>query len=115
MSHAYDVVSHDAAEETIYPAEILHEDPPNDENDFETNNPHERLINYSSDRAARFRSKDGHLEGRRKSVDEIDPEESKKWLNPYSTENIGIFASYLSVGFGMYFIQTPLQYYMVKM
>jgi len=45
---------------------------------------------------------------------EVDPEESKKWLNPYAIENIAIFASYLSVGFGLYFIQAPLQYYMVN-
>ena len=56
MSHAYDVVSHDAAEETIYPSEWLHEDPNLDiQSDLaESNDPNERLI--SADRGARFRS-----------------------------------------------------------
>ena len=49
----------------------------------------------------------------RKKSSLIDPEEAAKWLNPYHTVNIAIFASYLSVGFGMYFLQTPLTFYMV--
>jgi len=43
----------------------------------------------------------------------IDLHEAARYLNPYHLTNIGIFASYLAVGFGMYFIQTPLNYYMV--
>ena len=39
--------------------------------------------------------------------------EADKWLNPYSRENFGIICSYFSCGFGGYFIQTPLAYYMV--
>jgi len=43
----------------------------------------------------------------------VDLQEAARYLNPYNMANIGIFASYLAVGFGMYFIQTPLNYYMV--
>ena len=43
----------------------------------------------------------------------IDLKEAQNYLNPYHLTNIGIFASYLAVGFNMYFIQTPLNYYMV--
>ena len=39
--------------------------------------------------------------------------EEEKWLSPYSLANRAIFASYLSVGFGLYFILTPLTFYMV--
>jgi hypothetical protein len=49
----------------------------------------------------------------RKHSSSIDPIEAEKWLNPYHNVNIAIFASYLSVGFGLYFIQTPLTFYMV--
>ena len=44
----------------------------------------------------------------RKHSTQIDPEEAAKWLNPFHAVNLAIFASYLSVGFGMYFIQTPV-------
>jgi hypothetical protein len=40
--------------------------------------------------------------------------EAAKWLDPYALANRGIFASYLSVGFGLYFILTPLTFYMVR-
>ena len=40
-----------------------------------------------------------------KSPAEINPEEAKKWLDPYNIRNRGIFASYLAVGFGLFFIQ----------
>ena len=40
-----------------------------------------------------------------KHAHEIDPEEARKWLDPYNTRNRGIFASYLAVGFGLFFIQ----------
>ena len=43
-----------------------------------------------------------------------EEEEADKWLNPYALANRGIFASYLSVGFGLYFILTPLTFYMVR-
>jgi hypothetical protein len=43
----------------------------------------------------------------------IDPDDAAKWLNPFHAVNLAIFASYLSVGFGMYFIQTPITFYMV--
>ncbi len=45
----------------------------------------------------------------------LDPHKASNedFLDPYSPGNIGIFASYLAVGFGMYFILTPLSYYMV--
>jgi len=49
----------------------------------------------------------------RKHSSLIDPIEAEKWLNPYHNVNIAIFASYLSVGFGLYFLQTPLTFYMV--
>lgn len=35
------------------------------------------------------------------------------YLNPWHKQNIGIFASYLAVGFSMYFILTPLAFYMI--
>ena len=41
----------------------------------------------------------------RKTIAEIDPEEARKWLDPYNIRNRGIFASYLAVGFGLFFIQ----------
>jgi hypothetical protein len=41
----------------------------------------------------------------------IDLHEAARYLNPYHLTNIGIFASYLAVG--MYFIQTPLNYFTV--
>ena len=44
---------------------------------------------------------------------EIDAEKAKEFLDPFSKANLGISASYLAVGFGIYFIQTPLQFYMV--
>ena len=43
-----------------------------------------------------------------------EEEEADKWLNPYALANRAIFASYLSVGFGLYFILTPLTFYMVR-
>ena len=43
-----------------------------------------------------------------------EEEEAAKWLDPYALANRGIFASYLSVGFGLYFILTPLTFYMVR-
>ena len=45
---------------------------------------------------------------------EDDFEAAAKWLNPYAIENRAIFASYLSVGFGLYFILTPMTFYMVN-
>lgn len=50
------------------------------------------------------------------SGDQKDEEiaEAAKWLDPYALANRGIFASYLSVGFGLYFILTPLTFYMVR-
>lgn len=48
-----------------------------------------------------------------KLAHEINPEEARKWLDPYHPCNRGIFASYLAVGFGLYFIQTPIAFYMV--
>ena len=42
-----------------------------------------------------------------------EEDEAAKWLDPYALANRGIFASYLSVGFGLYFILTPLTFYMV--
>jgi MFS family permease len=45
---------------------------------------------------------------------EINLIEASKWLDPYSPGNRAIFASYLAVGFGLYFIQTPLAFYMVN-
>eukprot|EP00596_Hydrurales_sp_CCMP1899_P003780 CAMPEP_0119054474 /NCGR_PEP_ID=MMETSP1177-20130426/75087_1 /TAXON_ID=2985 /ORGANISM="Ochromonas sp, Strain CCMP1899" /LENGTH=459 /DNA_ID=CAMNT_0007034711 /DNA_START=124 /DNA_END=1500 /DNA_ORIENTATION=+ len=47
-------------------------------------------------------------------IKEIEEAEAVKWLNPYALANRGIFASYLSVGFGLYFIVTPLTFYMVN-
>jgi hypothetical protein len=44
---------------------------------------------------------------------EIDEAEALKWLNPYSRSNRGIFASYLAVGIGLFFITTPVAFYMV--
>ena len=49
-----------------------------------------------------------------KTSAEINLIEASKWLDPYSPGNRSIFASYLSVGFGLYFIQTPLAFYMVN-
>ena len=43
-----------------------------------------------------------------------EKDEADKWLDPYSLANRGIFASYLSVGFGLYFLLTPLTFYMVS-
>ena len=43
----------------------------------------------------------------------VDDEEAKRWLNPYAAANRAIFASYLTVGFGLYFLSTPLTFYMV--
>jgi hypothetical protein len=40
-----------------------------------------------------------------KNAAEIDPEEAQKWLDPYNIRNRGIFASYLAVGFGLFFTQ----------
>jgi MFS family permease len=48
-----------------------------------------------------------------KAPREIDWLEAKKWLDPYSPVNRGIFASYFAVGFGLFFIQTPVAFYMV--
>jgi hypothetical protein len=39
--------------------------------------------------------------------------EADQWLNPSSPLNRAIFASYLSVGFGLYFLSTPLTFYLV--
>lgn len=49
-----------------------------------------------------------------KTSAEINLIEAARWLDPYSTGNRAIFASYLSVGFGLFFIQTPLAFYMVN-
>ena len=46
--------------------------------------------------------------------DELSDADSDEWLNPWAARNRGIFASYLAVGFGIYFIQTPLVYYMAS-
>ena len=35
------------------------------------------------------------------------------FLDPWHKDNIGIFASYLAVGFAIYFILTPLNFYMI--
>jgi MFS family permease len=35
------------------------------------------------------------------------------FLDPWHRDNIGIFSSYLAVGFSMYFILTPLNFYMI--
>ena len=43
-----------------------------------------------------------------KLAHEINPEEARKWLDPYSKRNRGIFASYLAVGFGLFFIQVSI-------
>jgi hypothetical protein len=40
--------------------------------------------------------------------------DAEEWLNPYSSVNRALFASYLSVGFGLYFLSTPLTFYMVR-
>jgi hypothetical protein len=46
-------------------------------------------------------------------ADVISEMECEKQLDPYQPFNISIFASYLAVGFGLYFILTPVQFYMV--
>jgi hypothetical protein len=51
---------------------------------------------------------------RRRYSDDIDYIEAEKLLDPYAPANIGILASYLSVGFVIYFIQAPLIFYMVN-
>ena len=48
-----------------------------------------------------------------KLLTEINPGEAAKWLDPMHPNNRAIFASYLAVGFGLFFIQTPIAFYMV--
>jgi hypothetical protein len=48
-----------------------------------------------------------------KALGEIDAAEAAKWLNPYSQSNRAIFASYLAVGVGLFFLPTPIAFYMV--
>eukprot|EP00605_Chrysophyceae_sp_TOSAG23-4_P002457 GSChrysophyteH1.ASY1.ANO1.2716.1 assembled CDS len=48
-----------------------------------------------------------------KDVSEINEAEAEKWLNPYAEQNRCIFASYFAVGIGLFFIQTPVAFYMV--
>ena len=55
----------------------------------------------------------GELDDMSKANFQVDPVEAKKWLDPYQPCNVGIFASYLAVGFGIYFLNTPLAFYMV--
>lgn len=55
-----------------------------------------------------------HLEYCSEKQCSIDSELTAQWLNPYIKENIGILASSLGIGFGIYFIPTPVIYYMVS-
>ena len=55
---------------------------------------------------------EGLLESSKHRSSTADNEITEK-QNIYSKGNIGIAASYLSVGFGLYFIMTPIQFYMV--
>lgn len=48
-----------------------------------------------------------------KDLAEINESEAEKWLDPYSIQNRCIFASYFAVGIGLFFIQTPIAFYMV--
>eukprot|EP01036_Dinobryon_divergens_P027093 gene27093-35808_t len=77
---------------------------------------HDRLLSKEEiiEDKLRVLSQDFLYVGIRKSDSSVDSKDAQKWLEPTSMENIGIFASYLSVGFGLYFIQAPLQYYMVN-
>ena len=62
---------------------------------------------------ARASSEEFELAPRMSSL-EINLNESVKWLDPYHASNRAIFASYFTVGFGLYFIQTPLNFFMVN-
>jgi len=48
-----------------------------------------------------------------KSKSQIDAIEAAKHLNPYTPANRAIFASYLAVGVGLFFLPTPIAFYMV--
>lgn len=53
----------------------------------------------------------------RKTFDEVRKSEYKdtyiSQTDPWAPQNIAIFASYLAVGFSIYFILTPLNFYMI--
>jgi len=51
----------------------------------------------------------GHLD-----KDEDLPADAHEWIDPYHPKNRAIFSSYFCVGFGLYFILTPIQFYMVN-
>ena len=48
-----------------------------------------------------------------KAASQIDAIAAAKHLNPYTPANRAIFASYLAVGVGLFFLPTPIAFYMV--